>query len=255
MGEKTLKIANTSLIVVLVLGMVVGYGLNLAITSPKIGRLREEIENKNNQITSMQSTIELFEENMTSLMVSLIDLTELYDARATELQELTVDFDALEVDYIALEAQSASLESVIEEVTEENQELLNEYEKLFRKFTEIRVQPWTYFEAHGLRVNLTTTTTTYDENKPIIGSISIYHEDNEPFKGTIYLTLWSEYYSNGKSSDEFSVYGKTNYSFNYPFVQGPGIYYLRVREIIDEDGDKVVTSYEVDEYRIKITMG
>lgn len=268
MGGKTPKFSIVFLTVALVLGIVVGYGVNDVITSPKIGSLREEIENKNNQITSLQTTIDLLEENITSLMVSLTDLTELYDnlaentvpksqydALATEHQELTVDYDALEEDYIALEAQSSSLESIIEELTEENQELLDEYEELLVKYTEIRVLSWTYFEAHSLSVNLTTTTTTYDKNKPIIGSISIYHEDNQPFNGTINLILWSDYYSNGIKSDKFSVYGKTNYSFYYPFIQGPGIYYLRVSEIIDAEGDTVVTYYEAKEYSIKITMG
>lgn len=275
MGGKTPKFSVVFLTVALVLGIVVGYGVNDVITSPKIGSLREEIENKNNQIISLQTTIDLLEENITSLMVSLTDLTELYDnlaentvpksqydALATEHQELTVDYIALEEDYIALEedyialeVRSSSLESIIEELTEENQELLDEYEELLVKYTEIRVLSWTYFEAHSLSVNLTTTTTTYDKNKPIIGSISIYHEDNQPFNGTIKLILWSNYYSSGIKSDKFSVYGKTNYSFSYPFIQGPGIYYLRVSEIIDAEGDTVVTYYEAKEYSIKITMG
>lgn len=268
MGERTPKFSVVFLAVALVLGIAVGYGVNDVITSPKIGSLREEMENKNDQITSLQSDIDLLEENVTSLMASLNDLTELYDdlaentvpksqhdALAIELQVLTVDYGALEEDYIALEAQSSSLESVIEELTEENQELLDEYEKLLDKYTEIRVLSWTYFEAHDLRVNLTTTTTTYDVNLPIIGSISIHHENNRPFKGTIFLTLWSDYYSNGIGSDEISIDGKANYSFNYPFVQGPGTYYLRVSEINDDEGKTVVTAYEVNEFRIKITMG
>jgi len=268
MGEKTPKFSVVFLAVALVLGIAVGYGVNNVITSPKIGSLREEMENKNDQIISLQSDMDLLEENVTSLMTSLNDLTELYDdlaentvpksqhdALAIEHQALTVDYDALEENYIALKAQSSSLEPVIEELTEENQELLDEYEKLLDKYTEIRVLSWTNFDAHGLRVNLTTTTTTYDENMPIIGSISIYHENNRPFNGTIILMLWSDFYSNGRTSDEISIYGNADYSFNSPFVLGPGTYYLRVSEINDEEGKTVVTAYEVNEFRIKITMG
>ena len=256
------------LTVALVLGIVVGYGVNVVITSPKISSLRDEIEIKSNQITSLQEAISLLEENVTSLMVGLTDLTELYDdlaentvpksqydALETEHQELTVDYDVLGEAYLALEEQSSQWESIIEGLAEANQELYDEYEELLAKYTELRVLPWTYFEVHGLCVNLTTTATTYDENKLIIGSISIYHEDNQPFNGTFDLILWSDYYSNGKKSDMFSVYGKTNYSFSYPLIQGPGIYYLRLFEIVDAEGDTVVTSYEVKEYRIKITMG
>lgn len=268
MGERTPKFSVIFLAVALVLGIAVGYGVNDVITSPKIGSLREEMEKKNDQIISLQSNKDLLEENVTNLTTSLNNLTELYDelventvtksqhdALAIEHQVLTADYDALEEDYIALEVQSSSLESVIEELTEENQELLDEYEKLLDKYTEIRVLSWTYFKVHGLRVNLTTTTTTYDVNMPIIGSISIYHENNQPFNGTIILMLWSDFYSNGRTSDEISIDGKANYSFNYPFVLGPGTYYLRVSEINDDEGKTVVTAYEVNEFRIKITMG
>lgn len=245
MGEKTPKFSVVFLAIALVLGIAVGYGVNNVITSPKIGSLREEIENRNDQITSLQSNIDLLEENVTSLMASR--------ARAAiEHQALIANYDALEENYIALKAQSSSLESVIEELTEENQELLDENEKLLDKY---RVLSWTYFEAHGLRVNLTTTTTTYDQNKPVMGSISIYHEDNWPFNGTFILQLWSDFYSTGKSSDEISIYGNADYSLNLPFWLGPGTYYLRVSEIKDDEGKTVVTSFEVKEYRIKMTMG
>lgn len=245
MGEKTPKFSVVFLAIALVLGIAVGYGVNNVITSPKIGSLREEIENRNDQITSLQSNIDLLEENVTSLMASR--------ARAAiEHQALIANYDALEENYIALKAQSSSLESVIEELTEENQELLDENEKLLDKY---RVLSWTYFEAHGLRVNLTTTTTTYDQNKPVMGSISIYHEDNWPFNGTFILQLWSDFYSTGRTSDEISIYGNADYSLNLPFWLGPGTYYLRVSEIKDDEGKTVVTSFEVKEYRIKMTMG
>lgn len=248
MGEKTPKFSVVFLAIALVLGIAVGYGVNNVITSPKIGSLREEIENRNDQITSLQSNIDLLEENVTSLMAS--------SARAAiEHQALIANYDALEESYIRLKAQSSSLESVIEELTEENQELLDENEKLLDKYTEIRGPSWTYFEAHGLRVNLTTTTTTYDQNKPIMGSISIYHEDNWPFNGTFILMLWSDFYSTGRTSDEISIYGNADYSLNNPFFLGPGIYYLRLSEIKDDEGKTVVTAFEVKEYRIKMTMG
>lgn len=245
MGEKTPKFSVVFLAIALVLGIAVGYGVNNVITSPKIGSLREEIENRNDQITSLQSNIDLLEENVTSLMASR--------ARAAiEHQALIANYDALEENYIALKAQSSSLESVIEELTEENQELLDENEKLLDKY---RVLSWTYFEAHGLRVNLTTTTTTYDQNKPIMGSISIYHDDNWPFNGTFILMLWSDFYSTGRTSDEISIYGNADYSLNLPFWLGPGTYYLRVSEIEDDEGKTVVAAFEVKEYRIKMTMG
>lgn len=245
MGEKTPKFSVVFLAIALVLGIAVGYGVNNVITSPKIGSLREEIENRNDQITSLQSNIDLLEENVTSLMAS-------HARAAIEHQALIANYDALEENYIALKAQSSSLESVIEELTEENQELLDENEKLLDKY---RVLSWTYFEAHGLRVNLTTTTTTYDQNSAIMGSISIYHEDNWPFNGTFILQLWSDFYSTGKTSDEISIYGNADYSLNLPFWLGPGTYYLRVSEIKDDEGKTVVTAFEVKEYRIKIMMG
>ena len=245
MGEKTPKFSVVFLAIALVLGIAVGYGVNNVITSPKIGSLREEIENRNDQIASLQSNIDLLEENVTSLMAS-------HARAAIEHQALIANYDALEENYIALKAQSSSLESVIEELTEENQELLDENEKLLDKY---RVLSWTYFEAHGLHVNLTTTTTTYDQNKPIMGSISIYHEDNRPFNGTFILMLWSDFYSTGRKSDEISIYGNADYSLNNPFFLGPGIYYLRVSEIKDDEGKTVVTSFEIKEYRIKMTMG
>lgn len=245
MGEKTPKFSVVFLAIALVLGIAVGYGVNNVITSPKIGSLREEIENRNDQITSLQSNIDLLEENVTSLMAS-------HARAAIEHQALIANYDALEENYIALKAQSSSLESVIEELTEENQELLDENEKLLDKY---RVLSWTYFEAHGLRVNLTTTTTTYDQNIQIMGSISIYHEDNWPFNGTFILMLWSDFYSTGRTSDEISIYGNADYSLNLPFWLGPGTYYLRVSEIKDDEGKTVVTAFEVKEYRIKMTMG
>jgi prefoldin subunit 5 len=261
MGGKTSKFSAVFLTAVLVIGIIVGYGVNYIITSPKIGSLTEEIEYKNNQITSLQTTVGMLEDNITSLRVSLTDLTELYDdlaentvpksqydALATEHQELTADYDTLE-------ARLLSLESIIEELIEENQELSDEYEELLVKYTEIRVLSWTYFESHGLTVNLTTTATTYDENKPIIGSVSIFHEDDQPFNGTISLILWSDYFSSGTASGTFSVYGKTNYSFPHPFILGPGTYCLRVLEIRDANGNMVITSAEAREYSIKITMG
>lgn len=252
----------------LILGIIIGYGINVVITSPKINDLREEIENKNNQINSLQTTVDLLEDNLTSLTGRLTDLTELYDSfvnntvpksqfevLTADLQELTEDYSSLESDYISLEARSSSLESFLEELSEENQELIDAYEALLDKYIEIRVLPWTYFEASSLRVNLTTTSTTYTENTPITGSISIYNEDDQPFNGTFTLILWSEYFASGIKSDKFSVNGKTDYSFFYPFVQGPGTYYLRILEIIDAEEDLVVTSHETKEYSIKITMG
>jgi len=268
MGVKTSKLSTVFLVVMLVVGIVVGYEVNDFITSTKIRDLRADMENRDNQIASLQTTIGQLEENVSSLIVSLTDLVELYDdlaentvpksqydALAGEHLELTEDFDALKEDHIALEAHASSLESINEDLTEENQELSEEYEELLAKYNEIEVLPWTYFEAHGLKVNLTTTTTMYEKNKPIIGSISIYHEDNQPFNGTFKLILWSDYYSSGTPSGKFSVYGQTDYSFSYPFIQGPGTYYLRVAEIRNADGDIVIDYNEAKEYRIEIKMG
>lgn len=258
---KTPRLSIIFLLVTLIIGIVVGYGVNDVITSSNIDSLRQDIEDRDEQIIALRTTIDQLEENVTDLMVSLTDLTELYD----ELVENTVpkiQYESLLAEHLeltenhdALEAQASSLLSVNEDLTEENRILTEEYEDLLAKYSEFIVQSWTYFEAHGLRVNLTTTATSYNKNKPIVGSISIYYEDNEPFNGTISLMLWSDYYSSGTASDKFLVYGHTDYSFSYPFIQGPGTYYLRVSEIRDAGGFLVVTYNEARMYSIKIMMG
>jgi len=261
MRVKTPRLSIIFLIVTLIVGIAIGYKVNDVITSPKIRSLREGIEDKDDQITAMRITIDRLEENVTGLMVSLTDLTELYDDLAentvpkSQHDALAAEHLELTEDHNALEAQASSLRSINEDLTEENQNLSEEYEELLAKYSEIRVLSWTYFEAHSLRINLTTTTTTYNKNKPIMGSISIYHENNQPFNGTIRLMLWSNYYSSGTTSDKFSVHGQADYSFSYPFLQGPGTYYLRVSEIRDAGGFTVVTYNEAREYSIKITMG
>jgi len=256
------------LLVILVIGIAAGYGVNNYFASRKIKSLEEDVENKDNQIASLQTSIGQLEESVTSLTTSLSnleheyeDLSEntvpktQYDALEVEHIVLTRDYEELEEDYSALQTQTSALESTIENLTEDNQELSEEYEDLLTKYNEIRVLSWTYFEVNNLKVNLTTTTTNYPISRPIKGTVSIYHEDDQPFNGTVELTSWSYYFATGRSSDEFSISGQTDYTFDDPFVQGPGTYYLRISVIRDDDGKTIVGYQEAKEYDIKITMG
>jgi uncharacterized membrane-anchored protein YhcB (DUF1043 family) len=243
--------------IALIAGLILGYTINNVLTRPKINELDEKTQ-----------VLEELQQNYAKLQSNYNELDENFDSLNDEFESLKAtsiplsEYNSLLNDYQALEEETETLNSEVNQLQDElfntnlaKNELQTEYTRLLEEYNKIRVLSWTFFIIEGLEVNLTTVKNEYVSIEDITGDMSIYYLNGEPFTGSFSLILWSDYYDQGRGSVSFQINGETEYVFDDPFMQRTGSYYLRVREIKDEQGNIIASYSDLLDYRIPIQMG
>jgi uncharacterized membrane-anchored protein YhcB (DUF1043 family) len=260
---KSSKLFKTSnlIIIALIIGLGLGMYINNALTAPKVEGLTADLNQKTNQVSSLNSQLETLQANYTEALNDLVQVTQQYND-LVENSVTTEQFEELEIEYEDLleshqdqTEELATLRAEHEDLVATNIELSIEYQKLLAKYNELRMVPWTAFVVSNLRVNLTVTTNTYSSNTPITGEITIKYLDGKPFTGRVLLLVWSDYSGNGKTSPIINVSGATQYTIEAPFLSGSGRYYLLVSSIKDASGKEIVSYNDLLIYRVSLQMG
>ena len=260
---KSSKLFKTSnlLIFTLIIGLGLGIYSNNALTAPKVEGLTADLNQKTNQVSSLNSQLETLQANYTKALSDLVQVTQQYND-LMENSVTRVQFEELEEDYEDLleshqdqTEELATLRTEYENLVATNIELSIEYQKLLAKYNELRMVSWTAFTVNNLRVNLTVTTNTYPSNTPITGIITIKYLDGNPFNGRIQMLVWSDYYKTGKTSPIITVSGATQYTIEAPFLFGPGKYSLLLSSIKDVAGKEIVSYNDLLIYRVSLQMG
>jgi hypothetical protein len=237
-GKKLFSTTNL-VVLALIVGLGSGFYTNYTLTNPKINGLTSDIEQKTNQVTSLQTQLGELQANY--LVGNSIALSE---------------YEELEESYQELSSELEELQLTNQVLLNENHDLSIEYVKLMEKYNELRVLSWTYFVVNNLRVNLTVTSNTYPSNIPITGTVNIMYLNGSPFTGRIQLLVWSDYFKNGKTSPTITVSGSTQYSIEAPFPTSvPGTYYLLVSNIEDLSGTDIATYNDLLNFRVTLQMG
>ena len=261
---KSSKLFKTSnlLIFALIIGLGLGIFINNALTAPKVEGLTADLNQKTNQVSSLNSQLETLQANYTKALSDLVQVTQQYNdlldysVTRAEYEELEEAYESLLESHLSLTEELALLQATNQNLVTINAELSMAYQKLEAKFNALRMTPWTAFTVKNLRVNITVTTSDYPSNLvPIKGTIKIHYLDGRPYNGRIILQVWSDYYRNGKTSPVITVSGTTQYTFEYPFIQGPGKYFLLVSSIKDLNDNEIVSYNDLLMYRISLLMG
>lgn len=261
---KSSKLFKTSnlLIFALIIGLGLGIYVNNALTAPKVEGLTADLNQKTNQVSSLNSQLETLQANYTKALSDLVQVTQQYNdlldysVTRAEYEELEEAYESLLESHLSLTEELALLQATNQNLVTINAELSMAYQKLEAKFNALRMTPWTAFTVKNLKVNITVTTSDYPSNLvPIKGTIKIHYLDGRPYNGRIILQVWSDYYRNGKTSPVITVSGTTQYTFEYPFIQGPGKYFLLVSSIKDLNDNEIVSYNDLLMYRISLLMG
>ena len=253
-GKKLFSTTNL-VVLALIVGLGSGFYTNYTLTNPKINGLTSDIEQKTNQVTSLQTQLGELQANYTEALSELTQVTQRYNDLVGNSIALS-EYEELEESYQELSSELEELQLTNQVLLNENHDLSIEYVKLMEKYNELRVLSWTYFVVNNLRVNLTVTSNTYPSNIPITGTVNIMYLNGSPFTGRIQLLVWSDYFKNGKTSPTITVSGSTQYSIEAPFPTSvPGTYYLLVSNIEDLSGTDIATYNDLLNFRVTLQMG
>jgi hypothetical protein len=250
---KFINIRNVAVIAIIV-GLLVGYQANDLIVSPRITSLEDQLNTK-----TVEVTVAALQANVTKIMSDLRDVTDAYNSLKdnsvpkTDYNELNQKYEAKSQSLTEAEARIVELETLGGQLLTEKNTLSASYQDLLAKYNSIRLLPWTYFVVNGLEVNLTVSTSNYDGNSPIEGTMKInYVEDGKPFKGSYTLTLWSDFYGTGNPSGTYTINGASSFVFSYPFTSGPGKYSLKVSSIKDTSGADMASFEQLLQFKIQL---
>lgn len=244
------------------LGIFLGFYVDSSIISkPKIEALTEQTE-------SQLTIISGLEQDLTVVQTELESLESLYNEQiennvpVTDFQELQETASEMEEEITTLTGQVSTLSSTIEDLQIERDDLQDEYDelvssnsKLQERFDEIYNPGYVAFTYDGLDINLTVTKIKFEGNTPIEGKVTVRHSNGNAFEGTVKLRIIRVITKVGSPSDYFEIHGESEYYWSNAFVSGAGSYKLSISELLDDQGEDVVSSNVLRENFINIFMG
>jgi hypothetical protein len=240
-------------VVLLILGLVVGYYANSSLISgPKIRTLVDTTSVQENQIGELETTVEALETERDSIQSDYDELLSSYDQ---EIEERDTQIDTLETQLQSYSSLITEQEASILELNSMIDELEDNYSELEEAYNEVYNPKESKFEINDLEFELTILSDKYSDNVPIQGNVRIYYSDGSAFRGTYKLSLHKVYVAAGSISEDYDIRGATTYKWNNPFVLGAGSYKLSLSDVKNQEGETVVTNSELRENPIYIFMG
>jgi predicted nucleic acid-binding Zn-ribbon protein len=248
------------LLVMIVIGLFLGYYINNYVNEPRINNLVLENENAKNEIINLQSSLSDIQNNFEDLESDFSTLSDLYEETLNTHIPFE-DYNSLQEEHSLLlenyEIQNETIEKLKidkRSLSDLNVELIKDYNKLIIKYNEIRVLSWVFFVIDGMEINVTSTKNSYTELEDITGVVSIT-SGGKSFKGQVEFRVWSVFFEQGTSGFNHNINGDTEFSIHNGFLFGPGQYTLGLSKIIDDEGEVIANIDELKDYKIKIEMG
>ena len=252
---------RTYLIVAIILGLVLGFGMNNLITSPQISNLSTQFE-------EMQSELEEIQSQYADLSTSHTKLTQDYESLQGQFDELSAtsvtlaDYNELRDDYDELMDENQEMDSQIDQLwdtinsqTEQMNAIKDKYDNLLERYNKIRIPKSVSMIIYNMDVNLTVDKTTHGQLDPIRGTISIYYLNGTKFRGSVEFRIQSDLFGIGKSDFPAVTFrGEEDYSLNNAFVADQGKYHLGLSKIINKKGRTLADLNELKYYTIQVEM-
>lgn len=246
----------------LILGLFSGFYIdNTLLSKPKINSLTETVNQQESTIGDLESDLQSLQTDYDALDESYAEMSE-NNVPLSEYTELQNENTALETQINSLETEVNQLSDIINEHTEtiedleyELDNLQSDYKILLEQYDEAYNPLYVAFSIDDLLFNITTTTDVFPDNTAILGTVTIQYDDGSLFNGTFRLSLYKVYKNMGTSSDEFSIYESTDYSWSGPFILGDGSYKLGLTDVKDSDGDLIVSTTLLKSHVIYLFVG
>ena len=252
---------RTYLVGAIILGLVLGFGMNNLLTSPQISSLSTRVE-------EIQTTLDEVQNNYDQLSTSHNQLTQDHETLQAEFDELSStsvtleDYNELRDDYDALmdenQAKDQEIDQLWDTVNSQNEQLnavKDKYDNLLERYNKVRIPKSVSMIIYDMDVNLTVDKTTHDQLDPLTGTISIYYLNGTKFRGSVEFRIESDFLPIGKSDfDPVTLRGEEDYSLKNAFFNDQGRYNLGLSKIINKKGRTIADLNELKYYTVLVEM-
>ena len=239
--------------VTLILGLIVGFYVNNSLISgPKIDTLTNQTLVQQEQLNDFETQLGSLENEKNSLQTQYEEL-ETSTQQTIEDQSLQiVNLENLEQTYLDFiddyEEDILELEAMFDDLWDDYSDLQDRYDEVYNP---LEVE----YTIDELDIRFTVDSDVYSDNTAIQGTVEISYSDGSAFRGTYKLHLSKVFISAGALSEPFEIRRATTYDWIYPFILGSGSYRITLSDIMDNQGELVVSNSELREYPIYIFMG
>jgi len=252
-------IATTTLI----LGLFAGFYIdNTLLTKPRINDLTQTITDQTLTITTLETQLDELQDEQDTLQALYDQLNannvpgNMYTQLQQQSEEQETQIENLQTQVETLSNTLTSRENTITNLENQLEILQEDYAKLDARYTALYHPPFVAFTVNGLDINITVTSTTYTDNTPITGTLTVKNSDGSSFLGSFKLTLFKLYQNTGTSSSSYTITKKVvDYTWNSPFVLGAGTYGLSLSELKNLGSIDVATYSQLRQYKVIIVMG
>jgi hypothetical protein len=241
------------LILTLIVGGAVGFGVDYTITKPQIEELQHQLNTTTDQL-------EILREEFDELSESHNQLEDDYQ----EIQESTVpreNYSSLLRTKNQLEAENDLIRQQLGDTREDLEELnktyillKDMYDSLLEEYNRKVLPETAQTIINELVLNLAIDQITVDHLEPLTGTVTIQHIDGEPFEGNITFSIKSEYFDLFKVGYRHEIMGATSYSISNAFQWGAGRYSVGLDKIMDEDGNVLASHNELNDFRLQFEV-
>ncbi len=241
-------ITKVLMIISLIAGAVLGFGIDYLITTPKIKTLSSELNLTRSQLVALQAEFTELSGTHDELVADYGELEEQY-AEFSENSVPLEEYDDLHSDYDELLDENEGLQSElslerarISELNSTYQTLTDQYDELREEYDQYVLPLSAQSTINNLEITLTIDNRSYGLTEPVTGTVSIRYGSGEPFRGNITFSIKNLYFDVFAMGYQHSIVGETDYSISGALRWGVGRYSIGLKEIIDDNGS-VIAAY------------
>lgn len=237
------------LVITLLGGAGLGYGIDFMITDPVIEGLETDLNVTSHELATVKSELQ-------EMQIDYQVLETNFSSIRSEFNELKLnsvaknDYDELLEDHQNVLSELSNTELLLEETNQSYQTLKDMYLELLIEYN-LRVLPESLsMLVNNLNISITLNGTRFEHNKPLTGAVSISYLKGEPFLGKISFSIRNEFFELSTPTDEQDIFGESSFSIYGKFIWGAGRYSIALEEIIDVYGETIANHNDLKEYRL-----
>ena len=237
------------LVIMLLVGAGLGYGINFMITDPVMKDLETELDTTSTELATTKSELQGLQIDYQVLETNFSLVRDEFN----ELKNNSVaknDYEELLAEHQNVLSELSSTELLLEETNQSYQILEEMYLELLIEYN-LRVLPESLsMIVNNLNVSITLNGTIFEHNKPLTGTVSINYLKGEPFLGKISFWIRNEFLEQLTPTDEQDIFGESEFSIYGKFLWGAGRYSISLKEIIDVYGVTIATHNDLKDYKL-----
>ena len=237
------------LVIMLLVGAGLGYGIDFMITDPVIKGLKADLNTTSAELDTTKSELQELQINYQVLETNFSRIQDEFN----ELKNNSVDkddYDELLAEHYKVLSDLSNAELLLDETNQSYLTLSDMYLELLIDYN-LRVLPESLsMIVNNLNVTITLNGTRFEHNKPLTGTVSIRYLKGEPFLGKISFSIRNEFFELSTGTDEQDIFGQTTFSIYGKFIWGAGRYSIALKEIIDVYGETIATHNDLKDYRL-----